>query len=272
MGVKCNNDKFYTNEKVVDNLLNKLNFSKYDLIIEPSAGNGSFSNKISLKTNNLISLDILPENDNIVQQDWFEYEIDESKKKVMVIGNPPFGINNKLSLSFIKKSLSFDNVVTIAFVLPNVFNKHTKQNVFPKNWKLSRVDELPYNSFLLNGKPYHVPCSFYIWTKENVITDLRFDYKKYITHPDFYIIKDKKSFKDSDFYIMGTNPANIKNINDVKSNNRGYYIKSNIDIEELKYNFKNIKWQEVGNSSASGGVSWFSQPELIYIYDLNKNI
>jgi len=273
MGVKCENDKFYTNTKVIDNLINKINFNKYDLIVEPSAGDGAFSNKIKLKTNNeLLSFDIKPENKDIIEQDWFNYKINQKYNKVLVIGNPPFGINNKLSLNFIKHALSFDNVITIAFILPNVYNKHTKQKVFPKNWKLVRVEKLPYNSFLLNNEEYHVPCTFYIWTKEESIIDYRFDYKKYETNPDFIIIKNKEDFNKADFFIMGASPSNIKNISEVTKNNRGYYIKSNIDTEELKFNLKNINWRKEGNSSASGGVSWFSIPELNYIYDLNKLI
>ena len=50
------NDKFYTKPEVAINLISYLNIDEYDMIIEPSAGNGSFSNNINHK--NLISLDI----------------------------------------------------------------------------------------------------------------------------------------------------------------------------------------------------------------------
>ena len=272
MGVKSTNDKFYTNPIIVDKLLDCLNLMKYDLIIEPSAGNGSFSNKIIKNKNNLISLDIEPEDSYIQKQNWFDYKVPVEYKKVLILGNPPFGINNKLSMDFIKHSLSFDNVTTIAFILPNVFNKHTKQKIFPQEWKLVRVIELPKNSFLLNNEEYHVPCSFYIWTKEFSITDLRFDFEKYQYHNDFNIIKNKNDFNKSDFFVMGSNPANVLKVREVNKNNRGYYIKVNGNISEVINNFRNIKWNEVGNSSASGGVSWFSQPELIYFYDKYKKV
>ena len=68
-------DKFYTNDNVVDICLDVLNkikcFDKFDLIIEPSAGNGSFLFK--LPENKRIGLDILPDNPEIEKHDFFEY-------------------------------------------------------------------------------------------------------------------------------------------------------------------------------------------------------
>lgn len=60
------NDKFYTKTDLVERLLKKLDLDIYDLIIEPSAGSGSFSDR--LRDRNLISLDIDPESDYIIKQ------------------------------------------------------------------------------------------------------------------------------------------------------------------------------------------------------------
>lgn len=270
MGVKCEKDKFYTKREVVKNLLKYINFSKYDLIIEPSAGDGSFSDLIRSAGIKILSLDISPESENIIQQDWFEYQVPFEMNKVLIIGNPPFGVNNNLSKAFIKHAISFYNVKTIAFILPDVFNKHTNQSIFNKDvWKLARVIKVPNNAFLLNGNEYHVPCSFYIWTREKITQDLRFDFRNYLDHGDFSIVKENEY---PDFYVMGANPSVVKELNDVKPNNRGYYIKAKIDQSEVRMNFRNINWSLNGNSSASGGVSWFSLPEMIFVYDTNKQI
>ena len=45
-GQKDELDRFYTLEPIVNKCLNLLSLEQYDCIIEPSAGNGSFSNKI----------------------------------------------------------------------------------------------------------------------------------------------------------------------------------------------------------------------------------
>jgi len=59
-------DKFYTKEVVVKQCLSKINFKDYDLVIEPSAGNGSFSKKIHHI--NLVALDLYPESKKIKKQ------------------------------------------------------------------------------------------------------------------------------------------------------------------------------------------------------------
>jgi hypothetical protein len=266
MGKKCNLDKFYTKDNIAIDLINHINLDKYDLVIEPSAGGGSFSRNIN--STNLVALDLLPESDEVTKQNWFDYIIPDNKKNVLIIGNPPFGSRNNLSKKFIEHAFTFNNVTTIAFILPNVFNKHTNQKVIPKKWRLAKIIELPRDSFTLDGLDYHVPCSFFIWTKEKGINDFSFDVEKYKKHPDFDFVKKD----DADFYILGASPKTIKNINDVSSTNRGYYIKSNIDINVIKDNFRTIDWSTHGNSSANGGVSWYSMPELIKTYENHKKL
>ena len=269
MGVKEELDKFYTKKSIAKKLIENVEIDIYDCIIEPSAGNGSFSSQINHEK--LIALDLKPENDSIIQQDWFDYKIDINYKNVLIIGNPPFGQRNNLSKSFIKHAISFENVSTIAFVLPNVYNKHTNQKVFPKNWKLIKVIPIEKNSFILNGKEYHVPCSFYIWTKINSDKlDLRYDESKYHTKDFIFVLK--KDQNQADFFVMGASPKVVKDINEVEKTNRGYYIKSMIDIDILKKRFMHINWSQHGNSSANGGVSWYSKTELIKVYEENKEI
>lgn len=266
MGIKENLDKFYTKRNVALNLINKIDLSDFDCIIEPSAGAGNFSEQIEHE--NIIALDLKPENKNIIEQDWFEYNIPEEYNNVIVIGNPPFGIRNNLSKKFIKHALIFDNVKTIAFVLPNVYNKHTNQNVFPKEWKLINIIPLEKNSFTLNGEDYNVPCSFFIWTKENSNIDLRYNENDHKTEDFEFVLK--KNINEADFFTMGASPRVIKNREEVDPKNRGYYIKSKIDLNVLKERFKTIEWSKFGNSSANGGVSWYTKSELIKVYEENK--
>lgn len=70
---------------------------KYDLVIEPSAGSGAFSKNIE----QCIAYDIEPEHESIIKQDWFKVDkIQFDNKKVLVIGNPPFGTNGNISTKF----------------------------------------------------------------------------------------------------------------------------------------------------------------------------
>lgn len=250
-------DKFYTKDNVVKKCLKEICLSKYDLVIEPSAGSGSFSNEI--KHNNLVSLDIFPENKNIRKQDWLKYKIPKSFKKVIILGNPPFGNRNNLSISFIKHSLSFSNVKTIAFVLPNVYNKYTLQKNIPKDWRISKIVSLDKNSFEINGESYHVPCSFFIFEKGRG-RDLRVDPKKYVESLDFEW-GDKNNF---DVFMFGASPKKLIT-NEPNKNNRGYYLKSKIKVSELIKKIREIEWE--GNSSVNGGVAWFTKMEIIKKYD-----
>lgn len=79
-------NKFYTSTKLAKKLINRINIDKYDLIIEPSAGDGAFSKQI----NNILAFDLFPESADIVQQDWFILDKEQFKhyKNILVIGNP----------------------------------------------------------------------------------------------------------------------------------------------------------------------------------------
>ena len=73
-------DKFYTNENIVFLCIEKikvhLNINKNDIIIEPSAGNGSFIKYIEKLSNNCIYFDILPENNLIKKENYLDLNIE----------------------------------------------------------------------------------------------------------------------------------------------------------------------------------------------------
>ena len=77
--MKLNNDKYYTPIDLAKECISKtfhiIGEKNIYEIIEPSAGNGSFSNQIS----NCISYDLVPENDNIKQADFLNLNIGYKK-------------------------------------------------------------------------------------------------------------------------------------------------------------------------------------------------
>lgn len=156
-------DKFYTKRTVAKTCLNELNLLEYDCVIEPSAGDGSFFNLIEHE--NKIGLDLMPGTSVIAQQNWFDYKIDTKFKRVLIVGNPPFGKRNKLSIQFITHACSFENVKTLAFILPNVFMKHTLQKYIPARFRLKAILPLQENSFEIDGVDCHVPCSFFYFRR-----------------------------------------------------------------------------------------------------------
>ena len=113
--MKLNNDKYYTPADLATKLIlktfeviGKANISE---VIEPSAGNGSFSNQIPT----CIAFDIEPEHSSIRKADFLEIDL-PYKKGRLFIGNPPFGNRNALSIRFFNKCVESGDY--IAFVQP----------------------------------------------------------------------------------------------------------------------------------------------------------
>lgn len=110
---KINLDKYYTSIEIAKHCINVvlnlgLNITE---IIEPSAGNGSFS----LQIPNSIAYDLEPEHETIIQQDFLKLNL-PYKEGRLFIGNPPFGTRNTLSVSFFKHACKMGDY--IAFILP----------------------------------------------------------------------------------------------------------------------------------------------------------
>ena len=178
-------DRFYTKPEVVDRLLKEVDVSKYDVIIEPSAGSGSWSNKLV----GCVSIDIAPAHDNITQGDFLSEDISfdhiKEDKKIIVIGNPPFGRQSKLAKKFINKSAEFAD--TIAFILPRSFRKESVQRHIHKNfWLTKDIDLFEDSAFIFEGKDYFAPCVFQVWerreeernTKVEKVDPVGWDYTK----------------------------------------------------------------------------------------------
>jgi hypothetical protein len=168
-------DKFYTKDIIVDLCMNYINsniiINPDDLIIEPSAGNGSFISSIKSITNNYKFYDLEPENDEIIKQDYLSLYVNDIIKnnknnKIHIIGNPPFGRQSSLAIKFIKKSCEFSH--TISFILPKSFKKDSLKKTFPLNFHPIFEIDLPDKSFLVDGIEYNVPCIFQIWEKKNI--------------------------------------------------------------------------------------------------------
>ena len=111
---KISLDKYYTPKELAKRLIDKtfeiLGEGNICEIIEPSAGDGSFSSQI-----NCIAYDIAPESEGIIKQDFLELIL-PYKKGRLVIGNPPYGHGNTLSIAFYKKACAIGDY--IAFILP----------------------------------------------------------------------------------------------------------------------------------------------------------
>lgn len=234
-GLKRNTtDKYYTNLDIVENckkdIIKYIKIDKNDLIIEPSAGNGAFIKIIKELSNNFKFYDLLPENNEIIKQDFLLFdtkEIIKKNKNIHIIGNPPFGRQSSLAIQFIKKCCEFAN--TISFILPKSFKKDSNKDKFNKFFHLVYEKDLPDNSFSVNGIKCDVPCVFQIWIKK--------DKERIIQQklePKNFKFLNKNENPDISFRRVGVYAGKIdKNIND-KSIQSHYFIKfeNNKSIDE----------------------------------------
>lgn len=159
-------DQFYTNPKYAKRCYEITkervpNFKSYDLELEPSAGDGSFYKLLSPKKRHGLDLD--PKCNGVVKQDFFTYRPKSTFKKIITIGNPPFGKNASLAVKFFNRAAKFSNA--IAFVVPKSFKKVSVQNKLDLKFSLLYELDCPKNSFILNGNSHDVPCVFQIWVK-----------------------------------------------------------------------------------------------------------
>jgi len=189
-------DKYYTNGEVVDKCLATLNLNDYDLAIEPSAGSGEFFKKLS---GNKLGIDIEPAAPGIIKKDYLKCDIktlvEIEKKRVLVVGNPPFGKNGALAVKFFNHSAQFCD--TIAFIFPRTFRKESVQNRLHLNFFLQFEMAIPSESFYLPcGKKYDVPCIWQIWKKKD---EERSKVKKIMEHEDFKFVK---KIEDADFMFQ----------------------------------------------------------------------
>jgi len=259
-GLKRNTiDKYYTKTSVVKQcikLVKKyINISNNDLIIEPSAGNGSFIDKIKTLSSNYKFYDLEPEHNEVVKQDFLELNYKKLKDtNIHIIGNPPFGRQASLAIKFIKKCCLFSN--SISFILPKSFKKESMKKSFDKHYHLIYEIDLLENSFLVNGIESDVPCVFQIWQWKK---ELREEIDK--KQPLQFTFVKKEDSPDISFRRVGVNAGTImKEIND-KSFQSHYFIKftNNKTIDENIEKLKLIKF----NFNNTVGPKSISKPELI---------
>jgi hypothetical protein len=164
-------DKFYTKKdisnKCIGEVDKQIKINNFDLVIEPSAGNGSFYDQII--HNNKLGIDISPDNNQIIKKDFLTYTPDNKFKNILVIGNPPFGKVSSLAVKFFNHSAEWANA--IAFIIPKTFRRISVQNQLNLNFHLLHDIDIP-NSPCSFEPPMSVKCCFQIWIRKNDKRDI----------------------------------------------------------------------------------------------------
>jgi len=273
-------DKFYTVPRVVNMCLSIIEKSKWsawdkwDLVIEPSAGNGAFLLKIP--TNKKIGIDIAPEHIDIIKGDFLKYMPDTtltttqrlSTGQILVIGNPPFGRVSSLAIKFFNHAAKFASV--IAFIVPRTFRRISVQNKLNLNFHIILDEEIPTSPCAFNP-PMMAKCCFQIWEKRN-------DSRAFVDLPTSHDDWEFLSNGPADNNGQPTPPANAdfairayggkcgeimaENLNILRPKS-WHWIKSNIDKEELKKRFKSLNYDISMDTARQNSIG---RGELVKIY------
>ena len=254
-------DKYYTKDTVVELCLHyvktNIQINKDDLIIEPSAGNGSFITGIKELSSNFKFYDLEPEHDEIIRQDYLLYDYGNIKavyKNIHVIGNPPFGRQASTAIKFIKKSCEFCK--SISFILPRSFKKDSLKKYFPLNYHLVLEVDLPDKSFMVDGIEHDVPCIFQIWEKKECNRDITAKLA-----PLNFVFVRKTENPDISFRRVGVNAGTIDTEIESKNVQTHYFIKftNNRTVHDNIQQLKRITFDD--NNTV--GPRSISKPELL---------
>jgi hypothetical protein len=261
-------DQYFTKKELAETLFNKAKevISKYEnnlqdyFWLEPSVGEGCFFDL--LPENQRYGIDISPLRNDIIKSDYLEYKLPD--KKLIVIGNPPFGHRGVMALNFINHS---HHAEYVCFILPMFFESKGKGSIKyrVRGFNLVHSEHLPKNSFYVpkTNKAVDVKCVFQIWSKNHRTEKDEFSwYNNRHKEPFTDIIKiytvslaknrecGKKWIYDkkADFYISSTFHSNIsivKSFEDVKykSGVAIVFTTQNIEIQtNIKKILENTDW------------------------------
>lgn len=264
-------DQFFTKKEIASKCLKKLksiyNLNNFTHIIEPSAGTGSFLKLLPKNKRIAIELDkkLCNENLEYIHKSFFNYIYPKANKNVLVIGNPPFGTQNKLSVDFFNHAAKFASV--IAFIVPRTWKKDSIHNRLNEKFHLVNSLDLPEDCFEGN-KETNVRCCFQIWKRS---PKNRIKKDKFISHKDWnflqYINKDMNLIPpvETDFVVLayGSKPGQIStNLYDWRPKSV-HFIKSNINIKTLMNRFKSLDYSCADNSARQSSLC---KSDLVRLY------
>lgn len=242
-------DQYYTSYDDMEYCVNKA----WDIIkdlgygvsefLEPSAGEGVFSNYLATSGLDVIAIDIAPKGEDIIKADFLTYEL-EYKKERFIIGNPPYGARLNLAQKFYKRAIELGDY--IAFILP-ISQLNNTESMY--EFDLVYSEDLGILTFS-NKKKVHCCLNVYIRPKSGL------NKKKSNKLKDIKIVRqDSKKYNDFEYDIRmcywGDGTAG-KILSENETYSGEYKIK--IYNEELKEEIinvlMNINWENELQSTA----------------------
>ncbi|MCZ4262120.1 hypothetical protein O4G76_14840 [Limimaricola sp. G21655-S1] len=249
--------QYYTDTEIAGGYVNKVLAlfadQPFDTIVEPSAGEGAFSRHLGP---NCIALDIDPKAPGIEKADFLKWTPAAPTGRCLVIGNPPFGDN--LALKFINHA-TFGDV--IAFILPKIFCKKTRQNKVDETLHLVHEEEVPANAFTHEGKTVDMPCVLQVWARG---PKPRVEHTLPTTHPHF----ESCCQKEADLVIrrVGAHAGVLKPLGQDWSAHSNIFLRATgCSRDELIKRFARLAMAAQACNGAGGGS--INMTEIVELYE-----
>jgi predicted RNA methylase len=185
-------DQYYTSDAVAEScvdilrrLLPVLGYGQRVKFLEPSAGSGAFLKQLP---SSAVGLDLDPKCRGVMTANFLEVKAQDigirDNDDVVVVGNPPFGRRAALAIEFFNHASTFSD--TIAFIVPVLFRKWSVHRHLAPRFGLISDTSLESDAFVFDGRPYHVNCTFQVWTRRDSMLDSsRINAPPPSRHPDF---------------------------------------------------------------------------------------
>ena len=245
-------DQYYTQHLIAAALyqiLLKYIDPKDYLFVEPSAGTGAFLPSLPQP---FLAYDVHPKHPGIMNANFLTVTL-PGNKRIIVIGNPPFGKCASAAVAFFNHAASHPNVEIIAMIFPRTFRKFSLVNRLNQEFHLLHEHDLPEYAFLFNSKPFNIPAVFQIWVRKPVLRPVC---PKEVVHPDF----EFTDAKNADFAIqrVGARAGRIHH-NFKLSASSHYFIKGNVEGIMRQLDFARFVGDVAGNPS-------LSKAEIVHLY------
>jgi hypothetical protein len=241
-------DQFYTRREVSKKCIDSMLLDKYETILEPSAGDGSFIDQLPDRT---IGIDLEPKTEGIQEMNFYDW-----KEKVdLIIGNPPFGRVSSEAIKFFNHAAKYTN--TIAFIIPRTFRKVSVQNRLDYNFYLISDIDIDKGSFI--PASMQAKCCFQVWERGE---PKRSKIDLPLTHEDFTFLPYSER-NEADFAVRsaGSNIDKLQLDMDSLSNNWHF-----IKLKDLDYfeTFENLLYYPLAGNTVRQDC--IGKADLIYLY------
>lgn len=265
-------DQFYTKPLIAKQCIDRVGmyypWSRWDLVLEPSAGNGSFL--LQIPTTKRKGLDVEPKQVEVEQQDFLEYIPSSDVKEMLVMGNPPFGKSSSLAIRFFNYSAQMPCTKVIAFIVPRTFRRISVHQKLDLHFELVYDEDIPLQPCAFEPA-IQAKCCFQIWQRSDTV---RVRNRLATTHEDWEFVelgpRDERNQPTpplgADFAIRayGGRCGEIQMVDLERLRPKSWHwIRSHIDVEVLRNRFQSLNYEVSQNTARQNSIG---KGELVALY------